>query len=79
MMELQTDLERLPYTEPLLREHGSLRDLTGKTGETTKLSDKTKDKGEKEKEKEKDDDKNTLKDVSDKALNTKEALDKGLF
>lgn len=24
----------LPYTEPLLRHHGSLRDLTGKSGES---------------------------------------------
>jgi hypothetical protein len=73
-MDEQTDLHRMPYSEPLLREHGSLRDLTGKSGE--KLSDKVTDKT-KEKEKEKDGDKDALKDILDKTQ--KDALEKGLF
>jgi hypothetical protein len=75
-MDSQTDEQRLPYTEPLLREHGSLRDLTGKTGEVGKVTDKGK---EKEKEKEKEGDKNQAKDIIDKLNDTKEILDKGVF
>lgn len=55
-MDSHTDPERLPYAEPLLREHGSLRDLTGKTGE---------------KGKEKEGDKNILKELEDKPLTEK--------
>ena len=55
--------DRLLYSEPLLREHGSLRDLTGKTGE---------------KGKDKESDKNQLKDLSDKDF-VKESQDKGTF
>jgi hypothetical protein len=50
-MDTHLDRERLPYAEPLLREHGSLRDLTGKTGE---------------KGKEKEGDKSQIKDCVDK-------------
>ena len=71
-MDSHEDRARLQYTEPLLREHGNLRDLTGKTGE--KLTDKTK---EKEKEKEKEGDKDVFKDIIDKTQ--KDALEKGAF
>jgi hypothetical protein len=71
----RTDEPRMPYTEPLLREHGSLRDLTGKTGEVGKLTDKAKEK-EKEKEKESGE-KDFFKDQIDKLQ--KDALEKGAF
>ena len=59
-MDTHLDRERLPYAEPLLREHGSLRDLTGKTGE---------------KGKEKEGDKSHVKDCADKGGDLKEFSD----
>jgi hypothetical protein len=59
-MDSHIDRERLPYAEPLLREHGSLRDLTGKSGE---------------KGKEKEGDKGQVKDCVDKGGSLKDLQD----